>query len=149
MNVNIGCGPDIIIGYQNYDINKPENPISEVKYVDSYLSIKFEPNTVEKIRSLYALHSIPAKNIFGFLQNCYAWLQNGGELYIELNDAYLISNDFANGFIDIAKYNALVYDNKKITSFTLEDFENMATEIGFKILDKGIFGHAFYITLTK
>lgn len=149
MKLNIGCGQDIILGYRNVDISRPEPPLENVEYVQNYYELNCSAGEVEKIRCLYGLAQVPPEHVYITLQSWHQWLKEGGEVYIELYDVYLISNDFINGFIDIKQYADLIYGQQKRTAFTIDAFSDMIKEIGYKIIDAGLTRHSFYMTLTK
>lgn len=149
MNLNFTTGPDIIIGYENYDLVSCRDRISGVNYVKNFRELGYEANSISKIRCLYTLAQIPSNEIYLTLSTWFNWLEKGGTLYIELYDAYLVSNNFVNGFIDIGKYSEITYADNKITSFSSDSFETMIKDIGYMVVDKGYFGHSFYFTLIK
>lgn len=147
IKLNLGCGQDIIEGYENWDVNPK---VDGVKKCQSYAQLPYETNSVNEIRSIYTLCKIYPNEVSQVLQHWFSILENGGILSVELPDIVLISNRISFGETDIGQFQEWIYGNNDRKSvFTIQTFKQLVENLGFKVIETGIQDITFWAKLTK
>ena len=79
MKLNLGCGKDVLYGYDNYDIN----PIDKrVRYIDLEERLPFKDNYANEIRLLSVLEHI--NNRLQLIKECERVLCGNGRLLVRV-----------------------------------------------------------------
>lgn len=152
MKLNLECGDNLIIGYENYDSNATAEMISRgVKRVH-FSKLPLPNKSSDYIQAVDVISCVGLTQIDEILQHWKSKLADGGKIYIEDNDAEIIGHAMAYHSFDLYQYNSIVYgqqDKPRITMFNLVDFIDIAIRNGFEVSDRGYTGHKFYVTLIK
>lgn len=149
MKINFQCGKDTILGYKNYDIN-PQSP--NVEKVDFRTFNGALPNSVAEIRILNSLELLQLQDLFNLLQRWHQMLTPGGEVYLQALHGQLLANNFAYGNLPAVQYNQMIFGDPNMpnrSTLSIDVLEEMFGQIGFRVITKGIIGHAFFVRIAK
>lgn len=149
IKINFQCGKDIILGYKNYDIN-PQSP--NVEKVDFRTFSGAMPGSVAEIRILNSLELLSLQELFNLLQRWHQMLVANGEIYLQALHGQLIANSFACGNLPCGQYNQMIFGDPNLpnkSTLSIDVLEEMFGQIGFKVITKGIIGHAFFVRISK
>lgn len=155
MKINLECGNNVIEGYQNTDTGsltadgRVPDGVRRVRIDD----LTFCPDGVaEEIMGIGVPNIIPIDRLENALSHWYKKLAVGGQLYLVGTDAEMLGHDMANGYVDLASYNQLIYGSQQRQNkalYSLHEVMSAAAKVGFMPGDRGYQGTSFYVRLYK
>jgi len=146
--LNLGCGTDIRIGYENIDLF-PQG--KDVK-MGNFKSLNYQKESVDEILALDILKYINTNEIMPILNSWFEMLTKDGKLKIESTDYNLLCNAASHNYIDANTLNAFLYSQEKIPYsgiYNLVSIEMALKQIGFKIVSKFYSDFSFTIVASK
>lgn len=152
MKLNLGCGQDIRIGYENIDILEFTDPKYNIKntVADARILPGILDNSIEEIYAGRLIEHFFLNEIEQILKTWHNKLVDGGRLVINSFDHQMICNDVTFDRMDFNKFNEMILNGgQHHSSYTLGMIVEIVGGAGFKIVSKTIKGHEFFIDAIK
>lgn len=150
MKLNLQCGPDIIVGYRNIDINPTAAGVEKGDFRNLTNVIN---ESVDEIRAINVVQLIHMAELTKVLNHWFSKLKKGGEIYIQAIDMNLVGNSTSYGQISIEDANKLIFgipgNLLHLGIYDLNVIETNLNNGGIATVEKGYNGQSFWIRGTK
>ena len=146
-NVHLGCGAKYLDGWINVDI------LESLK-CDIYADlneIKFPNSSIERVYACHVLEHLKEEEALQLLKKIFAWLKDGGEIYLavpdffEINKRYTLHQNLAElrglilgGGKDEYDIHKSIYDYKKLKAFLENAGFNSVLRYEWRTFDVGL-----------
>lgn len=104
MKLNLGCGEEVLDGWENYDLYSEDKRVKKLDLTK--LPLPFEDNSVDAIRLFHVLEHLDVVPYL-FMMECHRILKTGGELFVAL-PGYSVELTHLRGFHPICYLNVLI-----------------------------------------
>jgi len=149
LKVNLGCGDDIVLGYDNIDIN-PKSPT--VTKMD-FSNLSYADNSVEELRANNIIQHIPIQFFDQIIRHWHSKLHPGGELSISSPNIDTLVNAIMTSQIKLDEFNFYLYSSQcgvpYLSTYSLDYVVNALESVGFVVTSKSHWGYSFLVKATK
>ena len=140
LNLNLGCGTDIIDNWINIDINPQDKRVN--KYDISRIGDHFKADSVDNIKLAHVLEHFTYEEGATLIRQCHTILKSGGNIYIEMPNlrkicAYIIDSGIGNREFYLKQLfgnQSTVWEYHK-SGYDYEMLAHLVTSIGFKQIE--------------
>jgi len=135
MKLNIGSGPDPLLGYVNIDAEPPADYVGDIRAMNFH--------EVEEILMIHSLEHLPYRDVPVLLQKMKRWLVPDGVLCIEVPDMAVICQNPHHPHFQLYTYGVQTSGGEiHMSGYTLASLTALLIQMGFYIQQ----GRAFLST---
>lgn len=149
LKVNLGCGNDIILGYDNIDANPQSNIVKKM----DFSRLEYADGSIEEIRAANIIQHIPIQYFEQIMKHWYDKLSDGGILNILSIDLNILCESFVQSQVSIDQFNYYLYSSQcpipYLSSYTIDYVVKSCDAVGFTIDSISRQGYSFNIKAIK
>lgn len=152
LKLNLGCGDNVIIGYENIDI-KPVSKDVRLGDFKNLNQLNIKDGTVDTILAHNIIRYLRMQELPNILTHWISKMAPQGLLTISDIDVDVLAGNLMASNISLSDFNVLIYGTPGsipcLGLYNLDFIERILCERGMKIETRSYDGHNFFLTMRR